>query len=211
MEAEFWHKRWQNNQIAFHEDAPNTLLTAHFAALGLPAGAVVFVPLCGKTTDMPWLRSRNYRVVGAELSRLAVEQFFGERGLVPTVTPAGRLERFESEGITLFLGDLFELDKATLGPIDALYDRAALVALPEPMRERYAAHLLALTGASPQLLVTFDYDQSLANPPPHSVIEAEVRRHYEAHYRVELAERRDVPGGLKGVCPAQESAWLLRR
>lgn len=210
MEADFWHKRWQNNQIGFHEGAPNSLLTAHFASLGIPAGATVFVPLCGKTNDMIWLRKQGYRVAGAELSRLAVEQFFAEQGLTPVVTPAAKLERFESEGVTIYLGDLFDLDKATLGPIGALYDRAALVALPEPARKIYAAHLLALTGAAPQLLITFDYDQSLAAPPPHSVEESEVRRLYGGTYRLELAERRDVPGGLKGICPAQESAWLLK-
>lgn len=210
MEPDFWHKRWQNNQIGFHEDAPNTLLTRHFTALDVPAGAAVFVPLCGKTNDMPWLRAQNYRVIGAELSRLAVEQFFAERGLTPTISPAGKLKRFESEGVAIFLGDLFDLDRNTLGPVDAIYDRAALVALPEPMRERYTAHLLALTDGAPQLLVTFDYDQSLASPPPHSVSDAEVHKHYDARYRLELAEKRDVPGGLKGICPAQEAAWLLK-
>jgi len=209
MEADFWHERWQNNQIGFHEGAPNTLLTAHFAALGVPAGATVFVPLCGKTNDLAWLRAQGYRVVGAELSRLAVEQFFAEQGLTPTITPAGKFERFESEGVTILVGDLFGLDRTMLGPVDAIYDRAALVALPEPMRNRYAPHLLALTGSAPQLLVTFEYDQSRATPPPHSVPETEVRRHYGTAYRVELAERRDVPGGLKGICPAEESAWLL--
>jgi thiopurine S-methyltransferase len=210
MEADFWHERWRNNQIGFHEGAPNSLLTAHFAALDLPAGATVFVPLCGKTNDMAWLRARNCRVVGAELSRLAVERFFAEQGLTPAVTPAGKIQRFESAGVTILVGDLFDLDRETLGPVDAVYDRAALVALPQPVRERYAAHLLALSGGAPQLLVTFEYDQSLAAPPPHSVTEAEVRRLYGAAYRPELAERRDVPGGLKGICPAKESAWLLR-
>lgn len=210
MEANFWHERWKNNQIGFHEGAPNSLLTAHFAALGVTAGARIFVPLCGKTNDMAWLRAQGYRVVGAELSRMAVEQFFAEHSLTPAVTSAGKLDRFDSEGIEVFVGDLFDLDETTLGPVDAIYDRAALVALPEPMRKSYASHLLALTDAAPQLLITFEYDQTLAAPPPHSVTDAEVHRHYDAAYRIEQVEERDVPGGLKGLCPARESAWLLR-
>lgn len=58
----------------------------------------MFVPLCGKSRDMGWLRAQGFTVVGAELSRLAVEQFFGELGLAPEISSAGRLERFEAEG-----------------------------------------------------------------------------------------------------------------
>jgi len=211
MDADFWLDKWEKNQLAFHEGAPNALLTAHFAKLDVPAGGTVFVPLCGKSHDMLWLRAQGYRVVGAELSRLAVEQFFAEQGLSPTVRKAGWSERFDSEGITIFVGDIFELDSETLGPIDAIHDRAALVALPPPMRARYAAYLIALTDRAPQVLVTFEYDQSVMAAPPHSVPEAEVRHHYDAHYQISLAETRIVEGGLKGRCPATESAYLLTR
>ena len=211
MDAEFWLDKWEKNQLAFHEGAPNRLLVAHFAKLGIPAGGTIFVPLCGKSHDMLWLRARGYRVVGVELSRLAVEQFFAENELTPTITRAGWFERFESDGIAILLGDLFELDDATLGKVDAIYDRAALVALPPDMRKRYGAYLIALTDGAPQLLVTFEYDQSVMPGPPHSVTEAEVGKHYDAQYQLELAETRDVAGGLKGRCPATESAWLLTR
>jgi len=211
MDPDFWHRRWRNNQIGFHEGAPNTLLTAHFAELGVPAGARLFVPLCGKSHDLLWLRAQGYRVVGAELSRLAVEQFFAEQDLTPSVTSAGPFERFDAEGVTIFLGDIFDLTPERLGAVDAVHDRAALIALPPPVRERYTGHLIALTGGAPQFLVTFDYDQAQASGPPFSVEEAEVRRHYESSYRLELAERREAAGGMKGICPARESAWLMKR
>ena len=209
MEHDFWHRRWEKNQIGFHEGAPNTLLTAHFAALKVPAGGRVFVPLCGKSHDLAWLRAQGYRVVGAELSRLAVEQFFAEHSLTPEITQGGLFERFEAEGVTILVGDIFDLDDRTLGPIDAVYDRAALVALPEPMRKRYAAYLPELTNRVRQLLVTFVYDQSLQPGPPFSVDERWVRNHYEPFYDLHIAETRDVEGGLKGICPAKETAWLL--
>jgi thiopurine S-methyltransferase len=211
MDQNFWLNRWQSNQIGFHEGAPNALLVSHFAALGVPAGGRIFVPLCGKSHDMRWFRAQGFRVVGAELSRLAVEQFFAELGLTPEVSIAGRLERFEAEGVTIFVGDIFDLDLDTLGLVDAVYDRAALVALPAPLREHYTAHLIASTGAAPQLLVTFEYDQACQPGPPFSVVEAEVVAHYGATYRVDRAEMREVPGGLKGVCPAEESIWLIKR
>src|SRR5580698_1827776 len=105
MDQDFWLARWQNNQIGFHEGVPNALLVAHLATLGLPAGGRIFVPLCGKSQDMRWLRAQGFTVAGAELSRLAVEQFFAELALTPVVSQAGRLERFEAEGVTLFVGD----------------------------------------------------------------------------------------------------------
>jgi thiopurine S-methyltransferase len=209
MDKDFWLARWQSNQIGFHEGAPNTLLVEHFAALGVPEGGRVFVPLCGKSQDMLWLRAQGYTVVGAELSRLAVEQFFAEAGLTPEVTAAGTLHRFAAEGFTLFQGDIFELDAATLGPVDAVYDRAALVALPPDLRPRYTQHMVALTGGAPQLLVTFSYDQSQLPGPPFSVDDAEVHARYAATHRITQAQSRAVQGGLKGVCPAQESVWLL--
>lgn len=196
MDQEYWLKRWRENRIGFHEGRTNSLLSAHIAKLDLPKGATIFVPLCGKAHDMRWLRDRGYRVVGAELSREAVDQFLAEQG--------------DTEGITFLIGDIFDLDAHALGPVDAVYDRAALVALPPEMRVRYAVHLIELTANAPQLLLTFDYDQSLVPGPPFSVPDDEVRRHYEAAYRMDLAEKRQAEDGVKGF-PAEESTWLLRR
>jgi thiopurine S-methyltransferase len=211
MDPDFWLTRWQDNRTGFHEGVPNDLLVAHFAALGLPRGARVFVPLCGKSRDLHWLRAQGFAVVGAELSRLAVEQFFDELGIPPAITPVDKLDRFEAAGVTIFTGDIFDLDQNTLGPVDAVYDRAALVALPDPLRAQYAAHLIELTQAAPQLLVTFEYDQAKHPGPPFSVQQADVQKHYDATYRPERLELRDLPGGLRGNCPAKESAWLLER
>src|SRR5581483_4052631 len=99
MEHDFWRQRWETNQIAFHEGAPNALLTKHFPALGLPAGGRVFLPLCGKTRDIHWLLAQGYRVMGAELSELAVTQLFQELGVTPDVKAAGRLMRHSAKNI----------------------------------------------------------------------------------------------------------------
>jgi thiopurine S-methyltransferase len=210
MDADFWHRRWQQGEIGFHTPNPNPLLTRNLPALNLPPGARIFVPLCGKTRDIHWLRDKGFRVVGVELSPLAVEQLFAELGLAPRRSPAGALQRYDAEGLTVFAGDFFALERETLGPVEAIYDRAALVALPAPMRMRYAAHLCAMTGGAPQLVVTFDYDQSRLDGPPFSVSEAELRGHYENAYRLTSLESGDVEGGLKGLCPARESVWLLQ-
>src|SRR5690606_3494808 len=83
MHPDFWHQRWSDQQIGFHQSTPTPLLLEHWPALGLPAGAQVFVPLAGKSLDMAWLAAQGHRVLGVELSPLAVAQFFAEHGLQP--------------------------------------------------------------------------------------------------------------------------------
>ncbi len=211
MDAEFWHRKWADNDIGFHESEVNPLLVGHLPALALDKGRRVFLPLCGKTLDIHWLLSRDYRVAGVELSRTAVEQLFAELGVAPMVSSCGPLERFSAPGVDIFVGDFFDLSGELLGPVDAIYDRAALVALAEGTRSRYAAHLTEITACAPQLLICFEYDPGLMNGPPFSLTGEEVARHYGGRYQVTLLDRVDIPGGFKGRIPAKESVWLLAR
>jgi len=210
MDTDFWLQRWHNNQIGFHQSDANPLLVAHFNELRLERGARVFVPLCGKTLDIAWLLSRGCRVVGVELSEMAIEQLFEELRVKPRVSDTGSFKRYNAIDLDIFVGDFFELSTDVLGPVEAIYDRAALVALPEDMRRRYASHLMAITGRAPQFLLTFEYDQSGMDGPPFSVSSAEVRRLYEGSYIVTLVESKDIPGGLKGKVESTEDAWLLQ-
>ncbi|MEJ8567898.1 thiopurine S-methyltransferase [Elongatibacter sediminis] len=210
MREAFWHECWERGEIGFHEGEPNGLLVRHFDRLNLPEGSRVFLPLCGKTRDLAWLAGRGLRMVGAELSEQAVKQLFEESGLQPEVSPAGALDCYRAGRLEIFVGDLFDLTADQLGPVDAVYDRAALVALPEEMRVRYTAHLVDITGTAPQLLVTFEYDQAQMAGPPFSLVAEEVRGHYAAQFEIERLESREVTGGLKGQVEANETAWLLQ-
>ena len=206
---EFWHERWRANEISFHQPEPNALLVRNLSALRLPDGARIFLPLCGKTRDIHWLLAEGYEVVGIELSPLAVEQLFAELAMSPRISAHGALQCYEGRRLVIYLGNLFDLDREMLGAVDAIYDRAALVALPPSTRERYARHLAAVTATAPQLLVCYDYDQTCMDGPPFSVTEAEVRRHYGARYRLTRLEDGEVEGGLKGICPSRQTVWLL--
>ncbi|MBL8447036.1 MAG: thiopurine S-methyltransferase [Zoogloeaceae bacterium] len=211
MDPDFWHRKWATNDIGFHESAVNPLLVRNVAALGLAPGDRVFLPLCGKTLDIHWLLSQDHRVVGAELSRVAVLQLFDELGVQPEIAAAGPIERFSALNLDVFVGDVFALSRDRLGAVDAVYDRAALVALPPDMRGRYAAHLMAITDQAPQLLICFEYDQALMAGPPFALLEDEVARHYGEAYTVTRLEQATIPGGFKGRIPANESVWLLAR
>ncbi|HUS37736.1 MAG TPA: thiopurine S-methyltransferase [Verrucomicrobiae bacterium] len=213
MDAKFWHERWEKQEIPFHERKPNPILVKHFERLGLRKGARVFVPLCGKTLDIHWLLSKGFRVAGAELSQIAVGQLFDELGIEPTISKArsGEGLTYSAKNIDIFVGDIFELTRARVGSVDAIYDRAALVALPEPVRKRYSAHLMKISNRAPQLVVTYDYDQSVLPGPPFSISNAELVEHYGKNYDLVLLNSQSLPGGLKGKCPAIENVWLLNQ
>jgi len=210
MEHDFWHDRWQNDQIGFHERDGNKLLARHFDAIELPRGSRYFLPLCGKTGDIAQLLIKGYRVVGVELVEKAIVQLFDELGVAPEIAEAGPFKHFSAPDIDIYVGDFFALTADILGPVDAVYDRAALVAFPPDMRPRYTAHLATITGHAKQMLITFEYDQSDMDGPPFNVHEDEVRAHYTADYEIELVRRKVIPQGLKGEVAANETVWLLR-
>jgi thiopurine S-methyltransferase len=209
MDAEFWHGRWKKRKIGFHEGQANALLVRHFHNLSLAEGHRVFLPLCGKTRDIGWLMDQGYRVVGIELIQTAVEELFETMGYDPERSRAGKLTCYSSDNIEVFAGDFFDLSSAMLGPVDAIYDRAALVALPETMRKAYADRLTALTETAPQLLISYDYEQTLMEGPPFSVTGSEIRRLYGKRYSVTQIASTPVSGPLKEKCDGTENAWLL--
>lgn len=211
MEASFWHKKWERGEINFHESEVNPLLTEHFKRLNPANGSRVFLPLCGKTRDIAWLLARGYRVTGAELSEHAINELFKELGLEPQISKVGELTRYSAKDIDIFVGDIFDVSAEYLGPIDAIYDRAALVALPLSTREKYASHLMKITGAAPQLLITYEYMQALMDGPPFSVSADEVKQRYGAAYQLTPVENKVVAGGLKGKVASTETVWLLQK
>lgn len=217
MQPEFWHQRWREGRIGFHQDQPTPLLLEYWPSLGVAPGAKVFVPLAGKSLDLAWFASRGYRVLGVELSQLAIEQFFAEHGLQPVRRTSPYGIHFEAGNIELVCGDAFGLDAEVLADCDAVYDRAALIALPPELRQRYARQLYACLPAGCRgLLVTLEYPQHEKQGPPFSVAEAEVRALYGQDWDVVLLERRDIlarqPGFVaEGVTALDTAAYRLRR
>ncbi len=209
MHPDFWHDRWQANKIEFHEKNGNPLLVKHLDVLALAPGARVFLPLCGKTLDIGRLLAQGFRVVGVELVESAIVQLFDELGITPQISRYGALTCYRADDLDVFVGDFFALSQKTMGPVDAVFDRAAYVALPADMRPRYAAHVTAITGAARQMLLTFEYDQSQMPGPPFSVEGDEVAARYGDRFEVTLIDRVEIRGGLKGLVPATAAVWLL--
>lgn len=205
MEPTFWIDRWREGRIGFHEGAPNAMLAKHHARL---VGTRVLVPLCGKAEDLAFLAEHRREVIGIELVEDAARAFFAEHAMTPEVTPRGKAIAYTAGAITILVGDLFEIEPGDVGPIDAIYDRAALIALPPAMRPRYVEHLRTLAPDTPPvLLVTLEYPKDAAAGPPFSVPEDEVRALYAS---ATLVDDRPATGGRLGAqgIPARERCYL---
>ncbi len=212
MDAAFWHQKWQENQIGFHRDTVNAFLIKYVDRLALKPGDRLFLPLCGKTLDIAWLIAKGYRVVGIELHEPAVIALFEDLAVKPVITYFRDFKRYQYEGVCIFVGDLFDLTIQDLDGIhiDAVYDRAAMVALPAEMRSDYAQQIRLISSTAPQLVITYAYDQTTINGPPFSVTNDELKVHYNQHYKMVLLAHCAVEGGMKGRCPATENVWLLQ-
>lgn len=193
MQPAFWHNRWENDLIGFHQQQVNPYLQQYWPALGIAPGARVLVPLCGKSLDMAWLAAQGHDVLGVELSERAVKDFFSEHEREPQVSQRGAFTVYRSEGIELWCGDFFALTAGDVRGCAGLYDRAAIIALPPAMRERYVAHLQQLLPSPCKgLLITLDYDQAVTDGPPFAVPDEEVERLFGEQWQLVIAAQDDV-------------------
>ncbi len=216
MDHNFWKTRWTQNEIGFHMDESHAYLRRFYHRLHVGPG-VVLVPLCGKSPDLVWIRRQGARVLGVELSEIAVDDFFRENGIAVEADAMDGFARHRGDGITLLCGDLFDLAGDHLDGVRAVYDRGSLVALPDDMRRRYADHLCAILPADCRiLLISYDYDQGEIDGPPFSVPPAEIDRLFGGDFDVELLAGQDAlpTHGIlreRGLSRLREFACLLTR
>ena len=215
MDHDFWRERWKQNQIGFHQAIYNEYLQQYWDQLNLESGSQVFLPLCGKSLDSLWLRSQGYKVLGVEISELAVKDFFKENNLDAEKSQQGKFSQWKYEDITLLQGDFFDLSASDLKECRAVFDRASLIALPEEMRISYVKHLQKILPKQANiLLITLEYDQSEMQGPPFAVLENEVFRHYQQHFSIKVLHSEDFLERApefkkKGLTALVEKVYLL--
>jgi thiopurine S-methyltransferase len=218
MDANFWQNRWAKKKIGFHEPVANPKLIKYFDTLQFTSGSRIFVPLCGMTYDIAWLAEQGHNVVGAELVESAVAGLFDSLKVVPTITQHRNLTLYHAEyagrAIDIWVGNIFDLTASDLGQVDSIYDRAALVALPDTspdyLRSRYAQQLIELTDGARQLLVTFDFDQEQRPGPPFAITVEQLQTYYDKNYELESLENVYLEAVLRDGTPGRSLVWLLR-
>ena len=209
MEPEFWNETWSNRDIAFHSANVHPFLAGQLSTLSLRSGARMFLPLCGKTLDIHWLLKQGFQVVGVELVETAVQELFDELKVTPEIIESGKLKLYRADNIDVYVGNIFDLSPAEIKAVDGVYDRAALVALPEKMRKNYADQVMRLSGSAPQLLITFEYDQAEMEGPPFSITRQAVNRLYGETYEIERLTGRNYER-FENVCSkVSEVVWCL--
>ncbi len=220
MNKDFWLNLWQKNHIPFHSEETHRFLRQYWPALNIKPNTAVFVPLCGKTLDMLWLSQHHKKVIGIELSTIAIEQFFAESKIDYKKSAVDeQLQLYQSDLIDIYCGDFFTLSKEHLPEIGITYDRAALVALPAELRARYVAHLTQLLDKDHRLfLISNTYEQSLMEGPPFSVNEKEITTLFKEHFTIEclhqqstsIPEDKDLyQRGLREI--SHQLYWLSKR
>jgi thiopurine S-methyltransferase len=216
MEADFWHQRWQDKLTGFHQRTINPHLATFWSRMQIEPGEQVFVPLCGKSLDMLWLRER-YSVLGVELSPIAVEEFYEENALPARHRRQGAFSVSETDNLCLLCGDYFDLQPAQLQRVRAVYDRAALVALPADMRPSYVSRLTSLLSAPvSMLLVAMEYDQQQMKGPPFAVDEKEIRDLFARHWSIQLLHEENILANEarfreRGLSRLSEKIYLLNK
>ncbi len=209
MDHDFWRSRWDTRQIGFHEGKPNAFLTSHASRLELAPTKRVLVPLCGKSADLPWLAA-HAETVGVELVEAAALELFQDLG----VTPERVGQRLSHGALSVSVGDYFALGEPELGRFDAVYDRAALIALDPNDRARYVAHTVALAKPGARVLVIgFSYDAA-ASGPPFPIDRAALEALYAPFGAVELLDERDITDESprfreRGATHVHEAAFLV--
>lgn len=215
MDHAFWHERWQQNQIGFHNKVVNSHLQSFWPILQTAQNRKVFVPLSGKTKDILWLLEQGCEVVAIELSPLAVKALFAENNLHPEILQTQRFRLHQLDELRVYCGDFFALTAAELDSCTVVWDRASLVALPVNMREAYVQHMQQLLTAGSQiLLVAFDYKQTEMQGPPFSVNQQEVQVLYGNWCDVQLLCTEDILDREphfrdRGLTSMQEQVYLL--
>lgn len=214
MDREYWQKKWQAQDIRWHQPSAHPLLQTYADRLNLKKADVILVPLCGKAKDMIWLVEQGYRVIGVELSPIACEDFFSEWNVNVTKKQSGAFIHYQYQDLEIYCGDIFDLTAQQLPSIQAIFDCRALVALPADLRERYVQHLYVMAGQAARLLLLTVESTSQVVGPPFSLNAEAVTALFAKNRQIELLARvinPVVPKHLiaKGYQDFIEAAYLI--
>jgi thiopurine S-methyltransferase len=209
---EFWHNRWQSQNIGWHREIYNDLLLKHWPNIDAIDAGNVFVPLCGKSLDMLWLAERGYTIVGLEMVQQAVENFFSENQLEFDKIEIGKHKKYWSHPFTIFQGDFFDLDIGVI-QADSWYDRAALIAIEPSNRENYVDQIRKQTKLDAVgLLITFAYPQEQMQGPPYALHDDDVTLLFSDGFELECLEKIDLEDDKdRNLTNVSSSIFKIRR
>ncbi len=144
---EFWDQRYRDGVTPWDSGGVPADLRAFLR--GVAPGARVLVPGCGSAHEVYYLAENGFDVLAVDFSAAAVEQARRNLGCF-----ADRVR----------LADFFDFDPGTR-PIDLIYERAFLCALPRKLWTRYADRCAQLLAPGSLLAGFYFYGSDPKGPP----------------------------------------------
>lgn len=150
----YWSTRWAEQRIGWHQNQVDKYLIKYYSQItgkALPSGPLSpeskefvenskktwFVPLCGKTLDLPFLLSLGYSVFGVEGVRQAIDALDKENNLGLVLDEKNSTFVGVGGRLRIYFGDLFQCPLNELGPFDFVWDRGSLIAILYEFRPGY--------------------------------------------------------------------------
>ena len=140
-----------------------------------------------------------------------------EHGILARRRILDNFDVYEAANLGLYRGDFFTLTPELLGPVSAVYDRAALISWRPEFRTAYVEQLSSLTTRGAQtLLITLEYPQAQMSGPPFSVSADDVDRLYSGSHAIEELSKTDILANearlrARGVTQLHEVCYRLTR
>ena len=201
MKKSFWEERWQAGRTNFHRSQVSPSLLDHHERFLTAKSHRVLLPLCGKSLDIRWLADRGHEVVGVEFIEKAVQELGVESGFDFDVQDDGPFRIYRAGAVSIYQGDFFQLEAAGAGRFQRVYDRAALIALPQERRADYVRRIHEHLAEDGEILIeTIYYDPVEMEGPPFAVPPQELESLFAWGFHMEtLADEPnvDVPPHLQ--------------
>lgn len=193
MELSYWQSRWRKNNIGWHMDQVYPPLKKYWPEMELQKGSTVLVPLCGKSLDIKWLIEQGYYVIGVEISALAIRELLQLLGGEFSKRQKGAFTVFSSQNAELWQGDFLKMKAHFLPTINAVYDKAAIIALPPEQRKTYSEIVKNIISSNTQMLLNcFEYKQEEMDGPPFAVFRSELEQHYGELFSIRLLQEQSL-------------------
>jgi thiopurine S-methyltransferase len=179
MELQYWYKKWENEDIGFHNDRTNPVLLnfiEKFISYQNNIESSCLIPLCGKSKDLLFLKEFFKQITGVELVKKAIDDFFSENQLKANVFK----DTYKYENLEIINHNIFDLPKSNKKKFKYIYDRAAIIALPEKKRRSYVNSLKDLMdNTCTILMITIEYSSQSVVGPPFSVSKKEIQEYFK--------------------------------
>jgi SAM-dependent methyltransferase len=192
-----WDAAYRAGETPWDKGVPSPALVAELDQR--PLSGRVLVPGCGRGNDFPALLAGGADdVVGIDLS--------------PTAVREGSHRFSETEGVSVFEADLFELPSEWDGTFDAIFEHTCFCAIPRDRRDDYVRAAARCLKPGGLLLAVFylnprdDPDPTLG--PPFGTNENELMQRFSPSFTV------DSRGPVAASFPersGREALWRLRR